>query len=240
MDAAAAVESQQIPRYGLVAHSLHATKPFGVGEGGLLVSRDFDAISRARQYTNFGMIDRICRANGSNTKMSEYHAAVGLAQLNRWGDVKQRRTLILETYQHHLRSLSGYMWLHPCVDVAVASCLMLHLGKPVAEQVAARGKEVGIGFHRTYLPPLYYHPYFNQLSLFDSNGSELPGSANDEQKRNHMSSSERLRAHLIGVPFHPFIDDSDVATVLGFLRTQLSREPDCTDVGRDATLCVAK
>ena len=240
LDAAAAVESQQIPRLGLVAHSLHATKPFGVGEGGLLVSRDSEIISRARQHANFGMIDRICRANGSNTKMSEYHAAVGLAQLSRWDDVKRRRSLVLELYRRHLSSMAGYISLHPLVDQVVASCLMLLLGEPVADRVAAEGKEAGIGFHRTYLPPLYHHPHFDQLSLVDSHGMELSASASYEHKCNHMPNCERLKEHLIGVPFHPFIDDADVAAVIGFLRTELGRQAGSVSAGTTTELCVAK
>ena len=221
LDAAAAVESQQIPRLGLVAHSLHATKPFGVGEGGLLVARDSQTISRARQYANFGMIERICRADGSNTKMSEYHAAVGLAQLSRWDDVKRRRSLVLEIYRRHLSSMAGSVSLHPLVDQVVASCLMLLLGEPAAERLAADGKEAGIAFHRTYLPPLYRHPHFNRRTLVDIHGMELPASASYEHKCDHMPNCERLKKHLIGVPFHPFLEDADVAAVIGFLRTQL-------------------
>ena len=213
-DAAAAVESQQVPRLGLVAHSLHATKPFGVGEGGLLVSRSAEIISRARQHANFGMIERICHANGSNTKMSEYHAAVGLAQLSRWDGVKKRRSLVLDLYRRHSVSMKKDVSLHPLVNQVVAPCLMFLLRQPAAERIVDEGRKMGIGFHRTYLPPLYHHPYFNQLSLVDSSGMELPANASSEHKRHHMPNSERLKEHLLGVPFHPIMDDASVAAVI--------------------------
>lgn len=240
VDAAAAIESQQIPRLGLVAHSLHATKPFGVGEGGILVSRDSDAISSARTYANFGMIDRICHSSGSNTKMSEYHAAVGLAQLRRWDDVKQRRSLVLDLYKRHLSSMAGSVWLHPLIDQVVTSCLMMLLRAPIAERVADEGKAVGLGFHRTYLPPLYHHPRFSHLSVVDGLGMELPAAASYEHKREHMRNSERLREHLIGVPFHPFIESADVAGVIRFLRTQLGGDVAGVSADQTEELCVAK
>ena len=79
---------------------------FGVIEGGLLVSRDLDIIDRARSYSNFGMINRVAQYEGANTKMSEYHfgQAVGLAQLERWINIKQKRRRILDLYRKHLAS----------------------------------------------------------------------------------------------------------------------------------------
>ena len=81
------------PEHCLVAHSLHATKPFAVGEGGVLVGRRADWIDEARRISNFGTHMRIAQQDGTNAKMSEYHGAVALAQLDRWQSIKQRRRI---------------------------------------------------------------------------------------------------------------------------------------------------
>jgi dTDP-4-amino-4,6-dideoxygalactose transaminase len=99
IDAAAGLGNQETSGSVTLAFSLHATKPFGIGEGGLVVSLRDEIIARARAATNFGL-DRgrgvIC---GTNAKMSEYHSAVGIAQVRRRKEITERRRLILGAYR---------------------------------------------------------------------------------------------------------------------------------------------
>lgn len=221
IDAAAAVEAQRIPQYALVAHSLHATKPFGIGEGGALVGRAPDVIASARRYSNFGMIDRQSHVAGSNAKLSEYHAAVALAQLDRWPDVKKSRSSLLQTYVECLRPLMDYVALQPSIETAVVCNLMLRLKQPMADVILSDAKRIGLALHRTYLPPLYRHPHFQQLSVVDTDGAVLSGQADTFIKQAHMPNSEMLLAHLIGVPFHPFMTGNEVASVVETLSSLL-------------------
>jgi len=65
--------------------SLHATKALGCGEGGFLVCRDAALVRRVRSFSVFGFHgSRVAVRVGSNAKMSEYAAAVGLAALDGW------------------------------------------------------------------------------------------------------------------------------------------------------------
>jgi dTDP-4-amino-4,6-dideoxygalactose transaminase len=212
MDAAAAIGTQTIPTRCLVAHSLHATKPFGIGEGGILVGRDFALIEQARRASNFGTTDRIAYEDGINAKLSEYHAAVGLAQLRRWDAIVARRREVLMVYQRELARLGDAVTLQVGIEQAVVSCLMLRLREPKAEALFRLALEQGFGLHRTYLPPLYRHPYFADLPLMDGNGraatESLPG-------------CEAMVAHVIGVPFHPFLEVSDIAEAVGLLGMML-------------------
>jgi dTDP-4-amino-4,6-dideoxygalactose transaminase len=223
IDAAAAIETQKIPQYGLVAHSLHATKPFGVGEGGVLVGCSPDMIARARRYSNFGMLDRQTHMTGSNAKMSEYHGAVALAQLQRWPEVKKRRSNLLKTYVECLQPLMDYIALQPSIDSAVVCNLMLFLKEPLAEAVLEKSKGLGLALHRTYLPPLYHHPYFRALPVVNTDGAILAGHPNAWGQYSHMPNSEMLLAHLVGVPFHPFMTEIEVAFVGEALSSLLVR-----------------
>ena len=88
IDAAAGFDTAR-PGRAPVALSLHATKVLGVGEGGLLVSRDKELIATARSLSNFGFRDgRSSALAGFNAKLSEYGAAVGLAALDAWPVVR--------------------------------------------------------------------------------------------------------------------------------------------------------
>ncbi|HEY8886546.1 MAG TPA: DegT/DnrJ/EryC1/StrS family aminotransferase [Candidatus Microsaccharimonas sp.] len=62
--------------------SLHATKPFAVGEGGLIITKNEELASRMRELTNFGFNSKKEIGNiGTNAKMQEFNAALGIRQL---------------------------------------------------------------------------------------------------------------------------------------------------------------
>ena len=217
IDAAAALEAQQIPRHGLVMHSMHATKPFGIGEGAVLVSRDTALIEQIRRHENFGTQMRIAYDDGSNGKMNEYSAAVGLAQLARWEDNKRKRRKVLALYREQLAPLSAHLSLQVGLETTVASLLMLRLKAPIANKLCAWFEGKGLAVHRTYMPPLYRHPHFATLSVAGSDGTVGPI---DGEKRTAavMQNCESLTRSVIGIPFHPFLIESDIAVVCALLR----------------------
>jgi len=64
--------------------SLHATKTVTTGEGGVLIGPE-DWIRRVRTWSNFGFQgSRIAKSVATNSKLSEYQAAIGLASLDNW------------------------------------------------------------------------------------------------------------------------------------------------------------
>jgi dTDP-4-amino-4,6-dideoxygalactose transaminase len=68
----------------LDVYSFHATKPFAIGEGGLVVSSDGDRAELVASLINFGFdVTRDVRADvGINAKMDEWHCATALAVLD--------------------------------------------------------------------------------------------------------------------------------------------------------------
>ena len=90
VDAAAsfdALKTMHLPtdrRVGIVL-SFHATKTLSTGEGGLFISNDPEWVLEFKKWSNFGMWgSRISSIPGSNSKMNEYSAAIGLASLDSW------------------------------------------------------------------------------------------------------------------------------------------------------------
>lgn len=88
--------------------SLHATKVFGMGEGGLLLSTNEELINRVETLTRFGFEKggRDARDLGTNAKMSEYAAAVGLAALDEWSRTRAAWQQVTHAYQAGLEKLS--------------------------------------------------------------------------------------------------------------------------------------
>lgn len=223
IDAAAAFEVQPIPARCLVAHSLHATKPLGVGEGGVLVGRQEELIRRARCLTNFGTENRITYYSGTNAKMSEYHGAIGLAQMARWQHIKQKRQEVLTIFRTTIARTGMALRFQRDLDQAVPSIVMLQGAKPNAMQIVDRMRAAGILAHQMYLPPLYRHPYFARTAVADVEGVVLASDTGGENHSNHMPNSEWMMQNLFGLPFHPFLGQADIDQLVGTLDSVLKQ-----------------
>jgi dTDP-4-amino-4,6-dideoxygalactose transaminase len=87
IDAAASIGTEnpnfdEMPRDWFVVYSLHATKIFPTAEGGLVIAQNAQSANKLRKWINFGFSEeRISESMGSNGKMSEYHAAIGLVSI---------------------------------------------------------------------------------------------------------------------------------------------------------------
>ncbi|MGE6211970.1 DegT/DnrJ/EryC1/StrS family aminotransferase [Comamonas aquatica] len=117
IDAAAAYGSQSLQgAEGTLVFSLHTTKSLPAGEGGLVVSTRPGLAAKVRQLSNFGInLDTTASlpvgalaSLGSNAKMSEYHAAVGLISLQKWELQAQRRRVLQAEIMHEMNQASDH------------------------------------------------------------------------------------------------------------------------------------
>ncbi|MCC2614816.1 DegT/DnrJ/EryC1/StrS family aminotransferase [Aestuariibacter halophilus] len=87
--------------------SLHATKMFHCVEGGAIIFKEREALEKARQLINFGFDRHNVPAHvGINAKMSELHAAMGLAMLDIFPEILAHRQALMQAYQ---QQLSGWV-----------------------------------------------------------------------------------------------------------------------------------
>jgi dTDP-4-amino-4,6-dideoxygalactose transaminase len=102
IDAAAAFDSL-VPSETPAVVSLHATKALGIGEGGFVVSTDPSVIKEIRTRSNFGFrTERTAVVPAMNAKLSEYHAAVGLAALDEWPQARAEWGAVASAYRRAL------------------------------------------------------------------------------------------------------------------------------------------
>ncbi|HTT61789.1 MAG TPA: DegT/DnrJ/EryC1/StrS family aminotransferase [Bryobacteraceae bacterium] len=107
VDAAAGFDTVRASRIPAVV-SLHATKILGAGEGGFIVTTDSELRERIRSCCNFGFLDsRSARTAAINGKMSEYHAAVALAGLARWPEIREQHVHIATWYRRGVAAVKG-------------------------------------------------------------------------------------------------------------------------------------
>jgi dTDP-4-amino-4,6-dideoxygalactose transaminase len=83
--------------------SMHATKSFSTGEGGLIYCGDPSAVERLRIMASFGFGERrVATMPGLNAKMSEVAALTALLQLRKFSDAMTEREGISRTYSFEL------------------------------------------------------------------------------------------------------------------------------------------
>ncbi|MDF0727067.1 DegT/DnrJ/EryC1/StrS family aminotransferase [Cytobacillus sp. S13-E01] len=108
------IDNQPIGRFGDISmFSLHATKVFHSVEGGILSYRDKSLKKTLEKYRNFGIenedtVDLI----GLNAKMSEFHAAMGVVNLDYINQQIEERKSIIDKYYKEFSSITG---LYPLI-----------------------------------------------------------------------------------------------------------------------------
>ena len=94
--------------------SFHATKVFNTFEGGLLIAPDAETKKKVDHLKNFGFVDEtVVTEAGINGKMSEFNAAVGLAQLKHMPSIIDQRAELDGLYRELLNPVEGIRCLTP-------------------------------------------------------------------------------------------------------------------------------
>jgi dTDP-4-amino-4,6-dideoxygalactose transaminase len=107
-----------------VAMSFHATKTFSTGEGGCVATTDGPLAARVTEALNFGFYEsRNSRSASTNGKMSEYHAAVGLAELDGWA--AKRSAFEATAHAFRIRLDSAGLRDHLVSAPTIAGCYVL-------------------------------------------------------------------------------------------------------------------
>ncbi|HVW99043.1 MAG TPA: DegT/DnrJ/EryC1/StrS family aminotransferase, partial [Candidatus Babeliaceae bacterium] len=103
------INGRSIFEYGDISTcSLHATKLYHSIEGGLLFTKDAALLKKLAYMRNFGFDGPEAFAElGINGKNSEFHAAMGLINLNYIDHIHQTRKLITERYDKKLKNLKA-------------------------------------------------------------------------------------------------------------------------------------
>ena len=100
-------KEKSVLNYGDISTlSFHATKLFHTIEGGALIINDDELVQKARYLINFGIknAEEIPHL-GTNAKMNEFEAAMGLSVLDDIEEIKQKRKNILDNYREKLKDL---------------------------------------------------------------------------------------------------------------------------------------
>lgn len=152
------VARQQLERlpHCFEAYSLHATKPFAVGEGGMIFGHH-EWEERLRRSLNFGLAPgrpSDLEGWGVNGKLSEVHAAIGLAAAETFADRLTRRRALVGRYGQALTSFAD---VRACIDPddgAWQSFPFLLPTADAASRFTAAAEARGMETRQYYVPAL--------------------------------------------------------------------------------------
>ena len=170
-DAAHAFGSQlgneSVLRFGdAVTLSLHATKLFHCVEGGAIIFANPEDKQRAIALSNFGLSDQgIPEQVGINAKLSEVHAAMGLAVLDDISLITEKRCDIIARYRRNLAGVVTFQRWHPESKINGAYAPILLESEGQLLKVSEKLKENGVQSRRYFYPCLAEQPTYGDFQV---------------------------------------------------------------------------
>lgn len=183
-----------------VALSFHATKAFSTGEGGGVASTDLALTTTVVQALNFGVYEaRDCGMASTNGKMSEYHAAVGLAEFDGWSGKLAAFRAVADAYRRCAAAAGLADCFYAMPDIGPNYALFRCRGMTEADRVSASLRHCGVDFRLWYGRGLHHQTYY----------ADLP--------RGSLAITDSLAPQLLGLPMAPDLTDAMVARIVGCL-----------------------
>ncbi len=205
-DAAQAVgatyKGKKAGSFGTGAFSLYATKNIMSGEGGMITTNDDAIAKRCRMLRNHGMEKRYHHDMlGYNYRMSNLHAAIGVAQMDRWVDFTAKRQANAAYLNEQITSVvtphSGedieHVWHQYTIRIPVEQQAERGFDR---ETAVSKLTEAGIGTGIFYPIPAHKHQY-----MIDIVGDiDLPV-------------TDRIAKEVISLPVHPGLTQEELEKI---------------------------
>jgi dTDP-4-amino-4,6-dideoxygalactose transaminase len=188
--------------------SFHATKAFNTFEGGAVVAGSVAGKQAVDTFRNFGIADEVSVPFiGTNAKMSEFNAALGVLQLRHFEEVRQARKRIDGLYREALAGMAGIECLpipagvepnHSYFPIFVTADFAID-----RDSLYERLKARGIYARR------YFYPLLSSLPMYDGLASAAPA---------NLPVATAAAAQILCLPISPDLGDPDVERVVSAIR----------------------
>jgi dTDP-4-amino-4,6-dideoxygalactose transaminase len=157
------LDDQSVLNFGdATTLSFHATKLFHTIEGGAVITNDDNLAAKIRQMINFGQVQSgDIEFAGTNAKMNEFEAAMGLCVLDDIELIKSQRRAIWQHYQETLGDIVSFQFFNPRSDNNYAYAPVLFDSEAQLLKVQKRLTDNGI------VPRRYFYPSLDQLKYLN-------------------------------------------------------------------------
>ena len=206
-DAAHAFDSkykgQSVLNYGDISTlSFHATKLFHTIEGGAIITNNDGLADRIRLMINFGISSPTSITTvGTNAKMNEFEAAMGLCVLDEIENIKQQRASIWQRYYQELSARVKLQKWNEHGSNNHSYAPMVFESEERLLEIESRLKENNI------LPRRYFYPSLDTLEYLQSNQI--------------CQNSRDVASRILCLPIYPSLNITEQNKVLEFIRGSL-------------------
>lgn len=183
--------------FGTGAFSLYATKNIMSGEGGMITTSNDEIADQCRMIRNHGMKRRYYHDMlGYNFRMSDLHAAIGLAQIDRIAAFTQARNKNAQFLSENLKTVItpkvkegyGHVWHQYTIRLN---------GGRDRDAAVKKLAEGGVGSGIFYPVPAHKQQYMHDLI----GDYRLPV-------------AEQVAKEVISLPVHPLLSQSDLEVIV--------------------------
>jgi dTDP-4-amino-4,6-dideoxygalactose transaminase len=185
-------KGQDLSAWGdITTHSYHATKIYNCGEGGAIIANDLELAKRVERLRFFGHDEKKEIVHeGTNAKMHEISACIGLANLSMLDETIIHRRLITIMYRHRLKNASVDFQRIDQTAYNYSYCPIIFDSEETCLRVFAELLKIDVLSRR------YFHPSINELSIFNN--------------RVNCPVSEDISRRILCLPCHDRVDIFDV------------------------------
>lgn len=193
-------KDQSVLNFGDVSTlSFHSTKLFHTIEGGAVITNDDELARKIRLMINFGIssptdIDSV----GTNAKMNEFEAAMGLCVLDEIDTIRQRREDIWQVYTNELSNIVELQQWNEYGKNNFAYAPVLFESEEQLLKIEAKLKENDI------LPRRYFYPSLDTLSYLDS--------------KQICDNSRDVASRILCLPIYPALEKENIKRILNIIK----------------------
>jgi len=183
--------------FGTGAFSLYATKNVMSGEGGMITTNNDAVAEQCRLIRNHGMKRRYYHEMvGYNFRMSDLHAAIGLAQVDRLDKFTEARRSNAQYLNANLKTVItpkvkvdyGHVWHQYTIRLD---------GTRDRDAAVKQLADAGVGTGIFYPVPAHQQGYMRELA-----------------GEYHLPVAEKLAKEVISLPVHPQLSQDDLETIV--------------------------
>jgi dTDP-4-amino-4,6-dideoxygalactose transaminase len=193
----AETKGKRVGSFGTGCFSLYPTKNITSAEGGMITTDSDELAEKCKVIRQHGMRRRYYHDElGFNFRMTDLHAAVGLAQLHKLDKFNQARIANADYFNSHLRGVTtphvpaGYRHVFHQYTVRALNgkrdALLDHLTK----------RQIGTGVY--YPVPVHQQTFYTQQLGYDM----------------RLPVTEQAAAEVLSLPVHPALSQQDLDTIV--------------------------
>lgn len=189
-------KGRKVGSFGTGTFSFYPTKNITSGEGGMITTNDPEVAERCRVIRQHGARQRYYHDElGFNFRMSDIHAAIGLAQLRKLDRFNRIRQANARYLSQHLKGVLTP--LVPSGHTHVFHQYTIRVPNGKRDALRAYLKERGIGSEVYYPLPIHQQYLYKELGYNE-----------------HLPEVERAAQEVLSLPVHPALTPSDLEAIV--------------------------